>query len=152
MPSSTPNKEPASPMSSPPIRMLPVLQAKRFGVYTCTPDDTLASAVQTMFDQDVSALVVVDPDGFLDGIITRTDMIRACALAAEDWPTRHVAEFMTRQVVTVPLDATLGDVMELLLHEHIHRVVAVEEKSGRPFPVSVLSAADVVYHMARQQR
>ncbi|RME55946.1 MAG: CBS domain-containing protein [Caldilineae bacterium] len=136
-------------MNTPPIEALPVVQAKRFGVYTCTPDDSLASAVQTMFDRDVSALVVVDADGFLEGIITRTDMIRACK-ESEDWPARPVADFMTRDVVTVPLTATLGQVIDLLLQEHIHRVVAVEEKAGRFVPVSVLSAADVVYHMARK--
>lgn len=138
-------------MNTPPIEALPVVQAKRFGVYTCTPDDSLSSAVQTMFERDVSALVVVDGDGFLEGIITRTDMIRACKGSA-DWPARPVADFMTREVVTVPLTATLGQVIDLLLQEHIHRVVAVEEKAGRAVPVSVLSAADVVYHMARKLR
>jgi CBS domain-containing protein len=40
-------------------------------------------------------------------------------------------------------------VMELLLNRHIHRVVAVEAVDGRLKPRGVLSAADIVYHMAR---
>jgi CBS domain-containing protein len=52
--------------------------------------------------------------------------------------------------VTVNLDETLQTVMELLLDRHIHRVVAVSREPGGVRPVAVLSAADIVYHMANQ--
>jgi signal-transduction protein with cAMP-binding, CBS, and nucleotidyltransferase domain len=130
------------------IKNLTVLQAKRYGVFTCLASDTLGHVAIEMFQRDVSALVVVDTNGFLEGIITRTDLVRAVALEAE-WREQLVSSAMTVDVVTIGMDDSLGLVIELLLQEHIHRVVAVEEEAGRLRPVAVLSAADIIFHMAQ---
>jgi CBS domain-containing protein len=61
-------------------------------------------------------------------------------------------EYMVRNVVTVTLEDTLERVMDLLIENHVHRVVAVESAAGGKLrPVAVLSAADVVYHMAQER-
>lgn len=133
-----------------PMRNLTVLQAKRLGVYTIGPDEDLRDAARKMQEHNVSALVVTDPDGFLAGVISRTDLVRAC-LRTIDWPTLRVHDCMSADVVTVELDDPMPRVMELLVDHHIHRVVAVEWEDGRPRPVAVLSAADVVYHMAQRR-
>lgn len=131
-----------------PMRTLSVLQAKRLGVYAIGPDEDLRSAARKMQDQNVSALVVTDHDGYLVGVISRTDLVRAC-LRLEDWSKLTVSNCMSADVVTVELDDPLSRVMELLVDHHIHRVVAVEFHDGRAKPMAVLSAADVVYHMAQ---
>lgn len=133
------------------IKNLTVLQAKRYGVFTCLASDTLGSVAIQMFQQDVSALVVVDSDGFLEGIITRTDLVRAVALETA-WQKQPVSAAMTAEVVTIRMHDSLGLVIDLLLQEHIHRVVAVEQEGGRPRPVAVLSAADIIFHMAQAAR
>lgn len=133
------------------FKNLTVLQAKRYGVFTCQLKDTLGTAAQEMFQRDVSALVVVDEDGLLAGIITRTDLMRAGAIEPE-WALQPVSSAMTADVVTISLRETLGVVTEMLLQEHIHRVVAVEEEAGGQRPVTVLSAADIIFHMAQQAR
>ena len=132
------------------IRQLTVLEAKRLGVYTCRGQEPLRQVAAQMVDRDVSSLVVVDEDGALQGIITRTDLMRACYEHAEAWRDRSVAQHMNRQVVTVQMHDTLEQVIELLLTKQIHRVVAVERQEGKAIPLAVLSAADVVYHMARR--
>lgn len=133
-----------------PMRSLSVLQAKRLGVYTINPEEDLLSAVRKMQDHNVSALVVTDPAGFLVGVISRTDLVKAC-LRQPDWVQLRVRDCMSREVVTVELDDPMLRVMELLVDHHIHRVVAVERLDGKPKPVAVLSAADVVYHMAQDR-
>ena len=132
------------------IRQLAVLEAKRLGVYTCQEREPLENAAAQMVDRDVSSLVVVDEEGALQGIITRTDLMRACYEHGEQWRGRSVAQHMNRQVVTVQMHDTLERVIELLLTQHIHRVVAVERQEGKAIPLAVLSAADVVYHMVRR--
>jgi signal-transduction protein with cAMP-binding, CBS, and nucleotidyltransferase domain len=84
----------------------------------------------------------------LKGIITRIDLVRA-AYWETDWEEGRVQNYMNPNVVTVRLDDTLGRVMELLIDRHIHRVVAIREENGRRIPMGVLSAADIVYHMAQ---
>jgi CBS domain-containing protein len=98
--------------------------------------------------RNISALVVVDEQGFLDGVITTTDLVRACC-ETEAWPDALVGEYMTNDVVTVGLDEPLPTVMTLLIDRHIHRVIAVEKDAEGLRPVAVLSATDIVYHMAQ---
>ncbi len=123
-----------------------VLQSKRYGVFSCRPATTLLAAARQMAQEDVSCLIVVDEPGYLVGIITRFDLVRAC-IRAGDWESQPVAEFMTADVITVSLETTMFAVANLLLEKQIHRVVAVREENGRLLPYSVVSASDLVYHM-----
>ena len=74
--------------------------------------------------------------------------MRAC-YASHECEYALVDEYMNHDAVTVDLDAPLSAVMELLINKHIHRVVAVAPEAGGLRPVAVLSAADIVYHMAQ---
>jgi CBS domain-containing protein len=127
---------------------LTVLQAKRFGVFSCSKENTLLEAAQRMVEEDISALVVVDQDGFLAGIITRTDLMRAL-VSLEDWEKHKVSSLMNPEVVTVTPQTNLLRVAEILLDQQIHRVVAVRDEVGKKRPISVVSAADIVYHMVK---
>jgi CBS domain-containing protein len=126
------------------------MQAKRLGVLTCAADTSLVAAAQRMTGEDVSALVVVDEDGGLAGIISRTDLLRAWEKGGR-WAERTVEQYMSRNVVTVGLETTLGEVTDLLLEGRIHRVVVVRQEGDKVRPVGVVSAADVVYHMLKQE-
>ena len=129
------------------MKNTPVLRAKRFGIYSCHAGDTLKVAARVMNARNISALVVVNHEGLLEGIITRTDLVRAC-YASDEWEYALVDEYMNHDAVTVELDAPLSAVMELLINKHIHRVVAVAPEAGGLRPVAVLSAADIVYHLS----
>lgn len=125
-----------------------VLQAKRLGVLRCQPQDRLRAVVRRMADDDISALVVVDDDGLLVGIISRSDILRA-GVEEPDWPNATVSRFMTRDVISVTPDTKLAEVMRILLRNHIHRVVVVrEDDQGRKQPIAVLSDSDLVCDMA----
>ena len=128
---------------------LTVLQAKRYGVFSCHTRTTLLDAAQRMSDEDISALVVTDSDGYLVGIITRTDLVRAHQARA-DWASQTVEAYTSRPVVTVTPQHKLTQVAELLIEKQIHRVVVVQEENGRQRPVGVVSSADLVYHMAKE--
>jgi CBS domain-containing protein len=127
---------------------LTVLQAKRFGVFSCHKGDTLFEAAQRMVEEDISTLVVVDENGFLAGIITRTDLMKAF-VSLNDWEKHKVSDLMNPDVVTVTPQTNLMRVAEILLEQQIHRVVAVREEGEKKRPISVVSAADIVYHMVK---
>ncbi len=133
-----------------PMRKLSVMQAKRFGVWTIAPDADLKTVAREMVEHNISCLVILDEEGYLDGLITRTDLVRA-AHESREWQTQLARDCMVRNVVTVELDDELERVMELLIEHHVHRVVAVEKENGKLRPVAVLSAADVVYHMVQRR-
>ena len=125
-----------------------VLQAKRFGIFSCSQDETLQEAAGRMVEEDISALVVVDKEGYLVGIITRIDLLRALT-KIEDWEKLIVKDYMNKEVVTVSPQTQLTRVAELLVDKQIHRVVVAREENGKKKPVSVVSAADLVYHMIK---
>jgi CBS domain-containing protein len=126
-----------------------VLEAKRFGCYTCYPDTPLIDAVKKMVAEDVSCIVVIDHDGYLAGIITRNDVVRGY-MQNDAWQRVPVSQCMTDSVITVVPEDLLGTVANLLLEHHIHRVVVVREENGRPRPVAVVSGTDLIYHMMKE--
>lgn len=123
-----------------------VLESKRYGVYNCQPTTPLLAAARQMAEEDIGCLVVVDDAGYLEGIVTRFDLVHAC-IAEPAWQTEPVSRFMTSEVITVGLETTMFAVANLLMDRQIHRVVAVREENGRLRPFSVVSASDLVYHM-----
>lgn len=130
------------------IKNRPVSQAKRLGIVSCQAGDRLGKIVRRMADEDISALVVTDQEGYLAGIITRSDLIGA-HVASPDWRLEPVERYMTRKVITVTPETNLEEVMEILLDKQIHRVVVVkEEEDGRKIPIAVLSDSDLVCEMA----
>jgi CBS domain-containing protein len=130
---------------------LTVLEAKRYGIYHCEQSAPLRVAAQLMADKDISALVVTDEQGYLAGIISRTDMLRAL-LTGPGWRDQTVKSYMNQDVVTVEPRTTLKEVARLLLQYTIHRVVVVREEQGKKRPLAVVSAADIVYHMVRGEK
>lgn len=126
-----------------------VLEAKRYGIHSCQPSDSLLQAAQKILERDISALVVVDEKGGLAGIISRTDLLKAC-MEDEGWSTKSVKAYMSTDVVTVTPQTLLREVAKLLLENHIHRVVVVREEDGLQIPVAVLSDGDFIYHMVKE--
>ncbi len=125
-----------------------ILEAKRFGCYTCYPDTPLIDAVQKLVAKDVSCIVVINHDGYLAGILTRNDVLRGY-LEHDDWQNVPVSQVMTDNVITVVPEDLLNTVANLLLEHHIHRVVVVREENGGRKPVAVVSDTDLIYHLLK---
>lgn len=125
-----------------------VLEAKRYGVYSCYRNTPLLEASQKMVTEDISSLVVLDDDGYLTGIITRTDIVRAY-LKNDEWEKLPVLDIMSDKVVTVSPKATLIEVAQLLQEKQIHRVVVVREENRRQRAVAIVSDSDLLYHMIK---
>jgi CBS domain-containing protein len=126
-----------------------VLQAKRFGTIFCDSHTTLLEAARTMVSEDISGLVVQDSQGYLSGVITRADLLRAL-IDHEDWALQPVEDFMSREVITVQPNDRLEHVARLLLDKGIHRVVIVQKDHDHLRPVGVISDGDLLYHMIRE--
>ncbi len=133
------------------MKHISVLTAKHLGVIACPAGATLFDAARMMDEEDISSIVIVDEQGYLCGILTRTDILRAALERPEDWETLPCPEWMTKNVVTVPPTASLEDAARLLQQKHIHRVVVVEENAQGQAPLAVLSARDILYHLVHHR-
>ncbi|MCA9936295.1 MAG: CBS domain-containing protein [Ardenticatenaceae bacterium] len=126
-----------------------VLEAKRYGIFSCRVETSLLDVARLLLERDISSLVVLDEAEALRGIISRTDLLQAC-LEHDEWAVQTVADYMSTDVVTVTPQTLLCDVAELLLQNHIHRVVVVREEDGVQYPVAVVSDGDFIYHMVKE--
>ena len=128
-----------------------VLAAKRLGISRCGCNALLRDVARQMNEEDISSLVVVDEDGYLEGIITRTDVMRAALAAPKQWAETPCCEWMTTDVVTVQPATSLESAARILQSRHIHRVVVAQPEGERLRPLAVVSDGDILYHLAREE-
>ena len=77
-------------------------------------ESTVYETVKQMVDCDVAAVVVVDDDGRLRGIVTERDVARR--VVAQELDVRHtrLADIMTPDPDVLAPDDTAGDALELM--------------------------------------
>lgn len=113
-------------------------------------DLSLAEAAELMDFYRVSGLPVVDWEGSLVGVISRTDLLHARTTEAlwHAWPGLAVRHLMTRPAVTVTSTTSIDEAAGLMDRLGIHRLV-VTDPAGET-PIGVLSVTDVVHSMAER--
>lgn len=120
------------------------------GVIACPVETSVEDAIALMQSNRIHALVVVDGPGYLAGIVSQTDLLRAWqgGSSYEGVMRGPVSEVMTRSVVTCMPEMELDRAVQLLNRHRIHRLVVVEERNdGRFWPVGILSMSDLVRTM-----
>jgi CBS domain-containing protein len=75
-----------------------ILSTRKRGVITITPEKTLRDLILLLNERQIGAVVVVNEDGKLQGIISERDVIRAAAVHADPFAL-PISEVMTRDVV-----------------------------------------------------
>jgi CBS domain-containing protein len=125
-----------------------VLQAKRYGIHSCSANTSLLVAVRTMVEEEVSSLVVEDDEGCLLGLITRVDILRV-HIALDNWASQMVKDHMQRDIPVVSPQTLLIDAARLMIDTRARQVVVVLEGDGKRRPVAMLTDGDLAYHMVK---
>jgi CBS domain-containing protein len=95
----------------------------------------------------VSGLPVIDGQGELIGVLSRTDLMALAGDPQVDaWQGRSVAATMTAPSLTVEADASLVEAAARMEEHRVHRLVVVEPEGGRP--IGILSTTDIVRAVA----
>ncbi|MEP6468781.1 MAG: CBS domain-containing protein [Chloroflexota bacterium] len=103
----------------------------------------LVTADRLMREFGVSGLPVIDDEGALVGVLSRTDLMAVAGDAGIDaWQGMPVATTMTAPALTVDADAPLADAAAKLEQHHVHRLVVIEPEGRRP--IGILSTSDLV--------
>jgi pyruvate-ferredoxin/flavodoxin oxidoreductase len=115
------------------------------GVITCAPDEPLSQVAGAMTARHISAIVVVNPEREMEGILSTTDLARAAQLAGNGHPElpltpRHL---MTREVAVTWPGEPLPHAVERMLARQVHRLVVVKSEQEPRVPVGILSMSDL---------
>ena len=87
---------------------------------TVEPSTSIAAAVTVMGMDQVGAVLVMD-EARLEGIFTERDLVRAMSndISASSQP---VAQWMTRNPITVRPDASVEEALEIMLAGHFRHL------------------------------
>jgi CBS domain-containing protein len=131
------------------------------------PSTTVRQLAMVLEEHEISGAPVIDAQGRLIGVVSKTDLIRRCSEGTLDLPPAYlfevlrdqddpgdraessvipeplvcVEDFMTEDPVTVTPDAPLGRVAQLMSEASIHRVIVVD---GERMPVGIITSLDML--------
>jgi CBS domain-containing protein len=63
------------------------------------------------------------------------------------WRGLNAEHLMSKPVISVELDTSISEAVQLLNEKRIHRLVVVERVSGHVRPVGILSVTDLARHV-----
>ena len=104
---------------------------------TVEPSTSIAAAVTVMGMDQVGAVLVMD-EARLEGIFTERDLVRAMSndISASSQP---VAQWMTRNPITVKPEASVEEALEIMLAGHFRHLPVTDGETL----VGVVSIRDV---------
>jgi CBS domain-containing protein len=117
-----------------------ILSLKGREVATIEPSRSLSEAARILAERRIGALLIVDGDRPVTGIISERDIVRAVAMHGAKALDEPVSRFMTEKVVTCTGETSINDVMELMTQQKFRHIPVVE--SGRLS--GIVSIGDVV--------
>jgi len=119
---------------------LPVYDLMSSPVVTATPSETVEEAVERMFENDISGLVVTptESDAEVQGIVTKTDVLRALTFTEEssmDVQITNVSllETLSRAEVVESITSVVDKYQQMqVLHAHVRFHQHKEKLRGTP--------------------
>lgn len=135
------------------------------------PTTTMVALARILEENEISGAPVVDRQGRVVGVVSRTDLVRRCMQGDGERPPAYmfesleeqsgedmeedvepeppvcVDEFMSGEPDTVLPDAPLLDVARLLAEARIHRVVVVDEDD---FPLGIITSLDLLGRLVQE--
>jgi len=122
------------------MKVTEILRSKGADVITIWPGASLRSAVDLMAKRNVGALVVVNDDGKIVGMVSERDIVLALAASSERALADSIADVMSKRLITCGPDDRLADLMATMTEHRVRHLPVVDQ--GRL--VGLISIGDLV--------
>jgi CBS domain-containing protein len=117
-----------------------ILRNKGDMVFTASPADTVIQVASMLHQRRVGAMVVVEGDKAVAGIVSERDIVRLVAEEGAAALDRPIADCMTREVIFAEPNETVDSLLERMTDRRIrHLPVCVDEHL-----VGIISIGDLV--------
>ncbi|MGE5374523.1 MAG: CBS domain-containing protein [Bacteroidota bacterium] len=113
----------------------------------CQENTPLLSAARTMTQAGWRSIIVVNSKGKLRGIITGRDLLHLAGRRVE--AGMIVGQLINRTLLTTDINSSLQQAADLMIQNHRHRVIVVDQEDHEGFPRGVISSMDIVAAMGR---
>lgn len=122
-----------------------LLKVKGDDVATALTHTTLQNVAQQLATRKIGAIIVLDDDERVVGIMSERDIVRLIAQSGADVLQTAVGDVMTRDPISCDLTMTIDEVMAMMTRGRF-RHLPVVEGGGL---IGIISIGDVVkHHMA----
>ena len=102
---------------------------ERSSIATMTANATVQEAAKVMAGKNIAAMIVVDDDSNITGIVTERDMTQRVIAQGIDAQSTAISKIMTANPDTLSPDDSAGDALELMhSRSYRHLPVAVDGK------------------------
>lgn len=108
-------------------------------IFTISPEATVLEAIKIMADKGIGALVVADGEKVV-GILSERDYTRKVTLMERSSYSTTVAEIMTSKVLTVSLNNTVEECLQLMTDRHLRHLPVLDNEKL----VGFISIGDLV--------
>ena len=117
-----------------------VIKRKGSDVVTIASDRTIAEAVNVLAECRIGAILVMDGNDAVDGIISERDIVSALSRGGADVLTQKVSDVMTTDVRSCSCHDTIAEVMTVMTQERSRHLPVIDD--GKV--VGMISIGDVV--------
>ncbi len=124
-----------------------ILDAKGREVISIKASETAFSAIEVMFDRNISALIVTDGTRQLAGIIAERDCTQKVIMKDRNARETAVSDIMTRNVIHVRQSTLVDTCMSLMNQKHIRHLPVVEDDQV----VGMITPGDVFRSILKEQ-
>ncbi|MEO5374960.1 MAG: CBS domain-containing protein [Alphaproteobacteria bacterium] len=123
-----------------------VLAEKGRNVITILPELSVADAAQLLTEHRIGMMVVCDPKGRIEGMLSERDLVKGMAKYGASVLKMAVRNLMTSKVITCKVEDAAKDLMEIMSTRRIRHLPVVED--GRL--VGIVSMGDLVHYRHQQ--
>ena len=109
------------------MKVSDILRVKGNTLYTATPDEPLADAVNVMSDRDIGSLVVMER-GDLVGMLTFREVIQALVQNAGSVGNVLVRSAMDSTPLTCTMETEMDEVRRMMLERHARYMPVMDSK------------------------
>ncbi len=117
-----------------------ILKGKPAGFVSVMPSASVREVIAVLAARRIGAVLVVDDEGRLVGILSERDIVRSLASAAAGTLEMTANQLMTAHPVTATPNTTVGEAMETMTEGHFRHLPILE--AGRL--TGLVSIGDVV--------
>lgn len=137
----------------------------------CVEPSTRIRELARVFEEhEISGVPVVDQEGRVVGVVSKTDLIRRCTEGTDEIPPAYlfeilseqgdedeasevmpeslvcVEDFMTEDPLMVGPELSVAAVAKMMYEKHVHRVIVADDER---FPIGIITSMDLLGAFAR---
>ena len=117
-----------------------ILKTKGDLVFTASPDETVGAAAALLLSRKVGAMVILDPQEAVVGIVSERDIVRVVAEKGGAGLNLPLSSCMTREVVFAGPNETVDSLLERMTDRRMRHLPVVRDRKL----IGIVSIGDLV--------